>query len=96
MECMVANSQLITCTSPRTYEKVTLFANGTSNGSQSILHFHNAVITSGGKKMKRASCVTFNPPEQVPVGQNNRVNRMESLIVFHIAQLHEIAVEYVP
>ena len=75
-----------------------LFGNETTNGSKDILHLHHAIITSGRSKRKfLASCLTFYPPDEVPLGSSNRVSSLLSLwlypyfmdrtLLYHIPQM---------
>ena len=58
----------------RGYEKAYIYGNETSNGSDTMAHFHlAAILVSGKDSTVLASCVTFVPPDQVPIGSINRV-----------------------
>ena len=57
----------------RTYEKIKLYGNEISNGSQERASFHPAIITTDSDGQVLASCVTFSPPDEVPPGSSHRV-----------------------
>ena len=72
----------------RTYEKIRLYGNEISNGSQKRASFHPAIITTDSDGQVLASCVTFSSPDEVPPGSSHRVKMFSTYLI--ICNMYEI------